>query len=119
MRFAGPRPLRLPATFSRVLGSWGMKTFLKILLIVAVAALVVHLWPVAAVPIVAGLVVALAVGGVFAGVVALVLGVLVCIALAVLGVAVGLLAALSPIWIPLLLIVGIVGLVKASSRQHA
>lgn len=78
-----------------------MKTFLKILLIVAAVLLTLKL-----VPVIFGLGVSLIVIVALAAVVGLgAAGVLICIGLA-------LVAALSPIWLPVLAIVGIVALCK-------
>jgi hypothetical protein len=102
----------------------GMKTFLgiclKVLLVVALGIVIIHVWPVALEPLVIGLLLVLG------------LGVLLLVSLLVLGAAglgavIGLLAAavvllalLSPVWIPVAVILGIVWLVKrlASARRR-
>jgi hypothetical protein len=101
-----------------------MKTLLgiclKVLLVVALGIVIIQVWPVALVPLVIGLLLVLG------------LGVLLLVSLMVLGAAglgavIGLLAAavvllalLSPVWIPVAVILGIVCLVKrlASARHR-
>jgi hypothetical protein len=86
----------------------GMKTFLKVLLVIAVAVLAVKLLPLT-----------LALG--FAlGLTLLIVGVLGVSALAVLlCVAIGLVALLSPLWIPVLALVGVLALIKKLGRNGA
>ncbi len=96
-----------------------MKTFLKVLLVFAIAALVIHLWPVAAVPLALGGMIALLIGLVFAGGVAVVGGVLLTVVCALVGVLIALAAASSPIWLPILAIVGLVALLRRGSRTAA
>ena len=89
-----------------------MKTFLKVLLLFAVVAVVIYLCPVAAVPLALGGAVALVIGCVLVGGVAFVatiaLVLAVVIGLALLAIA----AASSPIWLPLLAIIGLVALLR-------
>lgn len=88
--------------------STDMKTFLKIVVIVLLTLLAIKLLPVA-----------LVLGCIIAGV----LGVLVALGVSVLAIVVGTLLALalllSPIWVPVLAVVGIVMLIKRSSRTSA
>lgn len=85
-----------------------MKTFLKVLLLIALAIVAVKLLPVT-----------LAVG--FAlGLTVVIVGVLGVSALAViLCFAIGLAALLSPLWIPVLALVGMIALVKKLGRSKA
>jgi hypothetical protein len=96
-----------------------MKTFLgtclKVLLVVALGIVIIHVWPVALVPLVIGLLAGLVLGG-------LLLTGLVAVGATGLGVVIGLLAMavvllalLSPVWIPVAVILGIVWLVKKSA----
>lgn len=99
--------VRLAATFREVPGFLGMKTFLKVLLIVVAVVIAVKLLPIA-------FVVGCAVAALLAGLA--VLGVslaalLICAALAVA-------ALLSPIWVPILAIVGIVALCRRSGNGN-
>lgn len=82
-----------------------MNTFLKVLLIALAVVVAVKLFPAAllAVCMLGGLSLLLLVLGASAAVV-------------VLGVAIGLITALSPLWLPVLAIVGIVALCRRSSR---
>lgn len=101
-----------------------MKTFLaaclKMLLVVALGVVVIHVWPVAIVPLVVGLLLVLVLGVllltglVTAGVIGT------CVAIGLLAAAAALLAVLSPVWIPLAVVLGIVWLVRklCSSRQQ-
>jgi hypothetical protein len=95
----------LAATFRGGLGFHGMKTFLKVLLIVALAILAVKLLPIT---LVAGCIFAVGVALLAAvGVSLVALGL--CISLAIA-------ALLSPIWIPVLALVGIIALIKRHRR---
>jgi len=89
------------ATFLRVLGFFGMKTFLKVLLIVALFLIAIKLSPVVFVAALVGLLVAAILG-------ALGLSLLAGFA----AVVIALVAALSPIWIPVLLVMGAISLIK-------
>ena len=111
------RALKRRATFGGVAGFWGMKTFLKVVLILIAAVIVVKLLP--ALVLIGGLSLGglvlvglglLAVGGVL-GAVGL------SVAAALLGIAAVVALALSPVWVPVLVIVGIVALVRRSSRR--
>jgi hypothetical protein len=85
-----------------------MKTFLRVLLILLLALLVLKLLPLIFI-LGLGLFIAVVVVG------ALALG----LAGALLGVAVGLVAVLSPIWVPALIVVGIIALLKRSTPAAA
>ncbi len=98
----------LAATFREEPGFSGMKTFLKVLLIVVAVVIAVKLLPIA-------FVIGCAVAALLAGLA--VLGVslaalLICAALAVA-------ALLSPIWVPILAIVGIVALCRRHGNGAA
>lgn len=80
-------------------------TCLKVLLVVALGLVVVHVWPMALVPLVIGLL--------------LVLGLGLLLLLGLMAAVVVLLALLSPVWIPLAAILGIIWLVKKlCSARH-
>ena len=96
-----------------------MKTFLKVVLLFAVVALLIHLWPLAAVPLAIGGVIALIVGAVLASGVAVIGGVLVTLVCALVGVLLTVAVAASPIWLPILAIIGLVALVRRGSRTPA
>jgi len=109
--------LKERATFGEVAGCGGMKTFLKVVLILIAAVMVVKLLP--ALVLIGGLSLGglvlvglglLAVGGVL-GAVGL------SVAAALLGIAAVVALALSPVWVPVLVIVGIVALVRWNSRR--
>lgn len=98
--------MSIAATFPHLPGFRDMKTFLKVLLIIALAIVAVKLLPLT-----------LVVGGLLAAGVAL---------LAVIGVSMlaigtclglGLIALLSPLWLPVLALIGIVMLVKRHNRS--
>ncbi len=82
-----------------------MKTFLKIVLIVVLALLALKFIPVIFVGAAAGLLVATLLGVVGVSLLAVLLA-------ALLGVVVAIAFALSPIWIPALLILGVISLFK-------
>lgn len=96
-----------------------MKAFLvgclKVLLVVVCGIVLVHFWPAAMVPMAVGLALALVFGALFlAGLAALgTVGLVAVIGL--LAVAIVLLALLSPLWLPVLMIVGLIWLVKKLS----
>jgi hypothetical protein len=110
------------ATFRRVACIGGMRTVLgvclKVLLVVVIAMVLVHFVPFLAVPMVIALVLALGLGAL--ALIGLVVGgiAVAAVAAALLAMAVGLLAALSPAWIPLIVILGIVWLVKKLGSAH-
>jgi len=92
---------------------------LKVLLAVAVGVAIIHVWPLAALPVIFGLCIGLgllallliclvAVGAVGGGVV-----------IGLLAVVLGVLALLSPLLIPAALLLGIIWLVKKLSRAQA
>lgn len=87
-------------------GFEGVKTFLKILLVVVAALVAIKLLPVT---LALGFVLGLAVVGLA------IAGLSVVAALAVGAIVVA--AVLSPVWIPVLLIVGLIALVKRFSRR--
>jgi lysylphosphatidylglycerol synthetase-like protein (DUF2156 family) len=99
----------LPAeTFRREPGSWGMKTFLRVLLVAVLVLVALKLLPVT-----------LALGCVLGAALLAALAVGLSLAVAALGVALAVAAALSPIWVPVLAIVGIVSLCRRGRRAGA
>jgi hypothetical protein len=100
--------IKLGVTLRRLLGIGGMKTFLKILLLVVVALVAIKLLPIALVAgcVAAALVAVLAILGVS-------------LAAAVVVAALVVAAVLSPIWLPVLVIVGVIALCKRLSRPAA
>lgn len=111
--------LKWRATFCGVRGFLGMKTFLKVVLILIAAVIVVKLLP--ALLLVGGLSLGglvllglglLAVGGLLGAV-----GLSFAAAVVVAGLVVA--VVLSPVWVPVLIIVGIVALVRRGSRRAA
>ena len=85
-----------------------MKTFLKILLIVVLALLALKVLPLVVVGVIAGLLIAAVLGVVGLSLLA-----------ALLAVAHGLAFALSPIWIPVLLVMGVISLFKKLGDKPA
>ena len=83
-----------------------MKTFLKVLLMAAILIIAIKFSPVIFVGALAGLVVAAVLGAVGISLVAALLAVLVAFAV-----------ALSPIWIPVLVIMGLVNLFRKSDER--
>lgn len=93
-----------------------MKTFLKVLLFVLLGLLAIKLLPFVLFPVVvAGAGLLLAVGLAFAGIAA-VAGIGVAVVVALVALLVVLLTVLSPIWIPVLAIVGLIALIRRSGR---
>ena len=78
-----------------------MKTFLKILLFVLLAMVVIHVFPLLLVPATLSVLVMLGIGAVLVGVLA-----------AVLAVALVILTVLSPLWLPGLAVLGLVSLCR-------
>ena len=108
------------ATFRLPACTGSMKTFagicLKVLLVMALGIVIIHVWPVAVVPLVIGLLLVLGLG-------VLLLTGLVVLGAAGLGVVLGLLVAavvllalFSPVWIPVAVILGSIWLVKRLAR---
>lgn len=96
-----------------------MKTFLKVLLVVAAVLLIAHFWPIALLPIALAALAVLVFGSVLAGVVVLGVGLIAAIAVPILAVVIAIATALAPIWVPLLLILGIISLCRRSGRATA
>ncbi len=96
-----------------------MKTFLKLVLIALAALVVAHFCPLALLPL-AGLGLAMMViGGVLSSGLAAVLTVAVTLVTVILAVLVALLAATSPLWIPVLLILGLLSLFRRPPAKAA
>jgi hypothetical protein len=93
-----------------------MKTFLagclKVLLVVACGIVLVHFWSLAMVPLVIGLVFVLGLGALLLAGVAAVGAVGVVVIVGLLAAVIALLTLLSPVWIPVLAVVGMIWLMK-------
>ena len=96
-----------------------MNTFFKVLLIVLLTAIAIKLMPFFLFPFVVIGSALLAVVGLVLGGIATVAGVAVAVVAALLAVILALAALLSPIWIPILIIVGLIALVRRSNRVAA
>ena len=96
------------ATFPTVPGTGSMKTFLKVVLVVLLAVVALKLLPFA---FALGCALAATVAGLVIVGVSTVFGLLVA--------AVVLAAVLSPIWIPAMLVVGLIALIRRSNRRTA
>ena len=103
---AGDKALCFSATFPKLPGFLGMKTFLKVLLMAAILIIAIKFSPVIFIGAIAGLVVAGILGVVGISLVAALLAVLVALAV-----------ALSPIWIPVLVIMGLVSLFRKNEER--
>jgi hypothetical protein len=100
-------------------GISGMKTFLKVLLFVLLGLLAIKLLPFVLLPVfVVGIGLLLAGGLAFSGIAAAA-GIGVAVLVAVVALLVVLVAVLSPIWIPVLAVVGLIALIRRSSRAVA
>lgn len=116
VRLAHGTFLQPAATFRDMPGSENMHTFAKILLFALIALLVAHFWPLALFPLLLVGGVMLVLGAAAAGTVGIVLSIVVGLLGALLGLVCTAAAVLSPIWIPLALILGIVWLARRASR---
>ena len=96
-----------------------MKTFLKVLLFVLLGLLAIKLLPFLLIPVFVGGIGLLLAGGLAFGGVAAVAGIGVAVVVALVAILVTLLAVLSPIWIPVLAVVGLIALIPRSSRAVA
>ena len=105
------------ATFRRMRGSLDMNTFLKVLLVALLAIVAVHVFPIIMVPVALILAVALLAGLIFAGGAGIVLVLALGLVIGLLALALGLAAALAPIWIPVLAIFGIVSLIRGRKSK--
>jgi len=90
-----------------------MRTFVNFLLVVAVLLLAIKLWPVVAL-ILGAMGLALSIGG---GLLGLTLGGAFAFLAALLAVAFVVVLVLSPLWLPVLAVVGIVALVRRSNPR--
>jgi len=88
--------------------SWGMNTFLKILLIAVLALLAIKFIPIVALAAFVGLLIAAVLGVVGLSLVAALLAVGICLAM-----------ALSPIWIPVLVVMGLISLFRKLGSKPA
>ncbi len=96
-----------------------MKTFFKIILLIAAVVVVFHCWPLLAAPLGAAVAVGVIGGGLVVLALLAVAGVGVGALAAILAVATVFLVGLSPLWVPVLLIVGIVSLFRRAARAKA
>ncbi len=94
-----------------------MPTFVKVILLILLVILMVHFWPILIAPFVLVALAMLLLGGLTAGGIAIVLAAGLALVGGVLAVALSIAAALSPIWIPILLVVGLVWLCKTKSSS--
>ena len=94
-----------------------MSTFLKIVAVFAVVALLVNFCPVVAAPLVVGGTVAVILASVIAGGIAVAVGAALLIVVILGSVLLGLVAAASPVWVPILLIVGLVMLLRGPTSK--
>ena len=93
-----------------------MNTFLKVLLFIVVALLAIKFLPFLLLPVlIAGVGLLLMVGLVVAGV-ATVAGVGVAAVVAILAVLTAIVVVLAPLWIPVLVVIGLVALIRRSTR---
>lgn len=91
-----------------------MKTFLKVLLGVAVCFVAIHFFPLLLVPVIFGVAVTLIVGSALVGGLAALLATTLSLLAGLLVVMLVALAVLSPIWLPILAIVGLISLCRKS-----
>jgi hypothetical protein len=109
----------LPATFSNERGSSGMKTFLKVFLILLLALVALKFLPFVLVPfLIGGLGLLLAVALAFGGL-ATAAGVGLAVLAAIVAVLAVVVAVLSPIWIPVLAVMGLLALLRRPNRITA
>jgi hypothetical protein len=103
------------ATFVNLVGFLSMNTPVKVLLCIVAAVLALKFLPLLLIPVALGGLALLAVGGLlFSGVVAVAgLGLAALLALLIVC------AVLSPIWIPVLAVVGVIALIRRSNRSVA
>jgi hypothetical protein len=110
------------ATFCLSLCFVGMKQFLsislKVLLAAVIGVIIIHVWPLAIVPVIVGLVLGLALLALFLACLLAVGAVGGGVVIALLAVVLGILALLSPVLIPAALVLGIIWMVRKLSRSH-
>lgn len=97
-------------------GSGGMNTALKILLGVVLVVVAIKLLPVLLVPVGLGLLALVVVGGLLLAGVLAVAGTGLAAVAVVLAIVVAVAAALSPVWIPVLAVIGLIALIRRSRR---
>jgi hypothetical protein len=100
---------------ARLLGSFGMSTFFKLVLLTILVVLIAHLWPIVTLPFALIALAMLLLGGVTAGGVAIVFVVGLILVAAVLAIILSLTAALSPIWIPVAIVLAVMAIFKRKS----
>lgn len=108
-----------PATFAGVGCYAGMKTFGKILLFVVLGLVCVHFFPVLLLPLILGVVALLVIGTLLAGGLAALAATGLSVLAVLLTVVLVLLAVLSPIWLPVLAIAGLISLCRRPRRVPA
>jgi hypothetical protein len=96
-----------------------MKTFWKILLIGLLVLVCLHLCPVLLVPVMLGFAALLVIGSLLAGGLAALAATGLSLVAGLLAVALVVLAVLSPIWLPVLAVVGLVSLCRRGRRTAA
>lgn len=96
-----------------------MKTFLKILLAILVVAVAVKLLPLLMIPVVLGLVAFGLIALLLTGGVAFIASVGVGLLGALFALTVTLAAILSPIWVPILAVIGLISLIRRNRRARA
>lgn len=89
-----------------------MSTFLKIVLLVLLVVLIGHLWPIALVPFAIVGLAMLVLGAITAGGAAIVLGIGFSLLGVVLALVLSVATALSPIWIPVVILLGLISLCR-------
>jgi hypothetical protein len=94
-----------------------LKTSLKVLLVLLAAVLLFKLLPVLAIPLFLAIGIILGIGGLLAGGLALAATALVATVLSLCVVALAVVGVLSPIWLPVLAIFGVVVLVRKLSHR--
>jgi hypothetical protein len=102
----GDKALWFSATFTAEPGFSGMKTFLKVLLVAALLVVAIKLSPVIFIGAMLGLFAAALLGAVGISLVAVLLAVLL-----------ALVVALAPIWMPILIIMGLVSLFRKNGAS--
>jgi hypothetical protein len=110
---------RRPATFGGVRCSQGMNTFGKILLFTLLALVAIHLFPILLLPIILAVAAMLVIGTMLAGGFAALAATGLSLVAVVIAVVLVALAVLSPIWLPLLAIYGLVKLCGRNGKVAA
>jgi hypothetical protein len=96
-----------------------MKTFLIVLLALVGAVVAVHLLPLAFAPVIFVLGLLLLIGGLLVGGVAATVAAVLAVLVALLAGGLALLVVLAPIWIPVLVVVGLIALIRRANARSA